>query len=103
MRRACAVDAPQPDIVKALRRCGYRVHVTSTAGDGFPDLVLGAPWGQIVLVEVKDGSKPPSARRLTSDQQQFHLLWAGFPLLIVESVADCITKLEHLRQAWERK
>jgi hypothetical protein len=29
------------------------------------------------LLEVKDGSKPPSARRLTTDEADWHVLWQG--------------------------
>jgi len=33
--------------------------------------------GVTVLVELKDGDKVPSARKLTADQQRFHDTWAG--------------------------
>ncbi len=35
------VDANQSDVVDALRRVGAIVEVTSSAGGGFPDLVVG--------------------------------------------------------------
>jgi hypothetical protein len=60
------IDANQPEIVKAFRQLGCEVAITSNLGHGFPDLIVGKPKRQkVVLVEVKDGSKPPSARKLT--------------------------------------
>lgn len=35
------VDANQSDVVDALRRVGAIIEVTSSAGGGFPDLVVG--------------------------------------------------------------
>ena len=84
--RAAKVDANQKDIVAALRKCGAKVYVSSSFGQGFPDLVCGYQ-GRFVLLEVKDGSKPPSARKLTKDQEKFHAEWTGLPLYVVESIA----------------
>lgn len=88
MRRARKVDANQPDIVEALRLLGCTVAITSDLGDGFPDLVVRK--GLVVrLVEVKDGAKPPSARKLTKHEQQFQQEWE--PVYeIVESVDDAV-------------
>lgn len=83
-----AVDANQPQIVDALRRCGCTVHVTSRVGGGFPDLVVGFR-GQNFMLEIKDGSKSPSRRRLTREQERWHGLWRG-AVLVVESVEDAL-------------
>ena len=64
MRRAARVDANHAEITGTLRQCGWTVHDTSGVGGGFPDLVI-AKGGRLVLVEIKDGAKKPSARRLT--------------------------------------
>lgn len=74
--RARRVDANHARIVKAFRQMGCSVHDTSRLGGGFPDLVIGK-HGLNVLVEIKDGSKPPSARKLTDDEAQFHAAWKG--------------------------
>lgn len=76
--RAKRTDANHAAIVKAFRALGCSVASTAGIGDGFPDLVVsrhkdGPAW----LVEVKDGSKPPSARKLTEDQIKFHGAWKG--------------------------
>jgi hypothetical protein len=60
MRRAAKVDANHADIVKALRAAGCGVLDLSKVGNGCPDLLVHA--GVTVLMEIKDGSKPPSAR-----------------------------------------
>ena len=94
--RAGRVDANQPEIVKAFRDLGCTVAITSNVRDGFPDIVVGI-HGINVLVEIKDGSKPPSKRKLTPDEQQWHDTWKG-GVVIVESVEDVITLVNNLRR-----
>jgi len=91
VRRAAKVDANQPDIVKALRAIGATVAVTSTVGQGFPDICVGFR-GRNFMIEVKDGRKPPSERRLTPDQVDFHAAWRG-EVVVVESVEQAIEYL----------
>lgn len=86
MRRAAKVDDNQAEIVAAFRRMGCSVAITSAVGDGFPDLVVGYRRHNL-LVEVKDGSKPPSKQRLTDDQMKFHGNWRG-PVYVVKDVGD---------------
>jgi len=40
-----------------------------------------------VLMEIKDGSKPASARKLTKAQEKFHAEWNG-PIYIVTSIDE---------------
>jgi hypothetical protein len=70
MRYAAAVDANQKTIVSALRAAGALVIPTHQMGGGFPDLVV-CRKGAITFLEVKDGAKPPSERKLTSDEVHF--------------------------------
>lgn len=84
MRRAAKVDANQSEIVTALRQAGCTVHVTSAAGAGFPDIVVGHR-GANFLLEIKDGRKIPSQQKLTSDQIEFHRDWRG-QVVVVNSV-----------------
>lgn len=78
MRRAAKTDANQAAIVSALRQVGCSVLPLHAVGKGCPDLlVASAPYGEMVLIEVKDGNKPPSARKLTPDQVEFHASWRG--------------------------
>ena len=88
MRKHARKDTNQDDIVKAFRNFGFTAHVTSQLGNGFPDLVVGK-HGVNYLVEIKDGTKPPSKRALTDDEFEFHWKWRG-SIHIVESVDDVL-------------
>ncbi len=95
MRRAARADANQPAVVKYLRSLGYAVHHTHTIGHGFADLIVskrahGFPW--CALIELKDGSKPASAQKLTEDEQKFAEEFLG-PLIVCNSAEDCAQKL----------
>lgn len=74
--RAKRIDANQPMIVQTLRDVGASVEPLHFVGGGFPDLAVGFR-GQTFLLEIKDGSKPPSRRRLTDDELDWHRRWAG--------------------------
>jgi len=64
-------DTNQTRIVEALRAAGCFVQSLASVGKGCPDLAVGADdrW---MLLEVKDGSKPPSGRKLTDDEIKWH-------------------------------
>ena len=86
------MDANQSAVVAALRAIGCEVFVASHIGKGFPDLMVLPPQGPggkraPLLMEVKDGSKPPSAQKLTPDQVKFHSYW---PVVVVNSVEAAI-------------
>ena len=85
-RRAARIDDNQPTIVAMFRSLGYSVAHTHMVGDGFPDVVV-AKFGRDFLIEIKDGSKPPSARKLTEDEEKFHSTWKGH-IEIIETVDD---------------
>ena len=95
MRRAARVDENQGLIVKALRACGATVRIISQ-GDGIPDLLVGYR-GHTILMEVKDGNKPPSARQLTMAEQIFFDQWTGGKLFIVNSVEEALDVLKDCR------
>lgn len=88
MRRAARIDANQPEIIKALRGVGAAVQPLHTVGGGVPDLLVSHRMVNY-LIEIKDGAKPPSARRLTQDQLVWHDAWRA-PVHIVETVADAL-------------
>lgn len=92
MRRAARVDDNQSQIVEALRAIGATVRVV-TQGGGLPDLLVGFR-GQTVLMEVKDGKKPPSARALTPAEQKFFDEWRGGLLIVVNSIDEAIAALK---------
>lgn len=88
MRRASRVDANHAEIVAALRKIGASVADTSGVGGGYPDLTVGYR-GRNHLLEVKDGSKSPSKRKLTPDQVDFVAGWRGH-WMQVRSVDEAI-------------
>lgn len=88
MRARGRRDSNHGEIVATLRKLGFSVADTGNIGNGFPDLVVGFA-GLNALIEIKDGSKPPSDRRLTDDQRMFHADWKGL-ILVIETVGDCM-------------
>ena len=82
------VDANQKIIVAAFRQMGATVLHLHMVGKGCPDVVIGFNRKNY-LVEIKDGDKPPSARKLTPDEVEFHNTWRG-QVAVVESVADAV-------------
>lgn len=92
MRRAARIDRNQPEIVKALRQCGAHVTSLAAVGDGVPDLLVGFQ-GRTVLVEVKDGSRPPSERQLTDEQIEWHAAWSGGRCVVVGSVGEALAAI----------
>lgn len=91
MRRAAAVDRNQPEIVDALRKAGASVQPLHSVGSGCPDLLVGHS-GRTLLLECKDGSRPPSERRLTEDQVRWHETWRG-QVAVVTSVDEALAVL----------
>lgn len=76
MRRNAKVDANQERMVQALRQAGCSVESLAAVGKGVPDLLVGIR-GENFLLEVKDGEKFPSQRKLTPDQVTWHSQWRG--------------------------
>lgn len=77
--------------MEALRRCGATVAITSALGNGFADIVVGY-GGRNYLVEIKDGSQPEGAQKLTPDEATFHEKWRG-QIVIIRSVEEAINFL----------
>ncbi|MCE9565825.1 MAG: hypothetical protein K8U57_27690 [Planctomycetes bacterium] len=96
MRRAASVDENQSEIVDLFRKMGASVEPTHSMGCGFPDLlvgILGFNW----LVEVKNGKKRPSERRLTPDQAEWHEAWNGH-VIVIETVEQAIAFIHRCRE-----
>jgi hypothetical protein len=84
VRYARRIDANQGEIVAFFRKAGAVVDIVShVAGLGY-DLVVSYA-GSVVLVEVKDGAKPPSARRLTESEEAAQARH-GSVFAVIESV-----------------
>lgn len=76
MRRAAKTDRNHAEIMRALLDIGATVQDLSAVGEGCPDLLVGYA-GRNTLLEVKDGNKPPSHRKLTPRQVYWHDCWRG--------------------------
>ena len=84
MRRASKVDENQREIVAALRGVGASVAPLHAVGKGVPDLLVGYR-GVNLLLEVKDGDKAPSDRRLTPQQIEWHESWRGQKCVVLSA------------------
>lgn len=91
MRKASRVDANQAAIVAALRKVGASVLHLHQLGHGAVDIIVGFA-GENLMMEIKDGTKPPSARKLTPDEQKFHSDWRG-QICVVDSVGGALSAL----------
>ena len=82
MRLRAKIDSNQGEIVSKLRELGFSVHSTAAVGKGYPDIICGFTSQKHnikinILFEIKDGNKPPSARKLTPDEIEWHSAWRG--------------------------
>lgn len=90
MRRAAKTDANQEEVVRALRQAGCSVLSLAAIGRGCPDLLAYSLWTKTwALLEVKDGAKYPSERKLTPAQVEFHAKWHG-PIHVVTSPDEAL-------------
>lgn len=77
------IDINQPEIVAGLRERGYSVTITSNAGNGFVDIVVGGEVGGILynwLVEIKN---PEYSGKLTPREKQWHEAWKGQKAIVM--------------------
>ena len=88
MRRIARVDRNQAEIVQALRSMGATVQHLHTIGKGCPDILVGF-GGKNYLMEIKDGSKPPSKQLLTPREIAWHQSWQG-QVVVVNSESEAL-------------
>ena len=74
--KAAKVDHNQRAVVAALRGVGASVVHLHAVGRGCPDIAVGFR-GRNWFFEIKDGAKPPSDRKLTPAQVEWHRSWRG--------------------------
>lgn len=90
---ARARDANHAAIRDGLRRCGFTVRDIGGLGDGWPDLaVKHRGTGKVKLLEVKDPSKPPSARKLTPAEEEVRDL-LGDLYVVVETLEEAVAAM----------
>lgn len=93
--RLSRTDANQKEIVAAFRKLGCSVVTTSSLRNGVPDICVGLN-GWNVWIEIKDGAKRPSERKLTEDEQRWHANWRGW-VEVVESVDDVVALVGRIK------
>ena len=89
--RAARIDSNQVEIVAALRALGCTVQSLAGVGQGCPDLLVGRN-GRNYLMEIKDGSKPPSARALTTKEYIWINEWKG-QVTVVWNVEEALAAI----------
>lgn len=80
-------DANQPEIVKALRRCGAHVVDLHAIGGGCPDLLVGFR-GVNYLIEIKT-----LVGKVRTGQADFQATWPGGRVVIVRSIVEALVAI----------
>ena len=80
-RRAAKVDDNQAEIVKTFRKLGWYVLIISQLKNCC-DIIVSKD-GRTIAIEIKDGSKPPSARKLSEGEVKFKSEWQGEYELVI--------------------
>lgn len=95
--RAMRKDANHAEIGDGLRKLGWSVLDLAQYGVSV-DYAVSKP-GFASLLEVKDGDKPPSARKLTEKEQKLRNNWEG-PYVMAVSLEDAAGQLLALWRGW---
>lgn len=78
-------DDNEPQIISTLRAIGIQVWQLDQPAD-----LLCLKARTFFVVEVKDGSKKPSARKLSENEQRFFDETRGAPRFVVEDVDEAL-------------
>jgi len=91
-RRAAKVDDNQSEIVALFRKLGWTVLIISQLKNCC-DIIVSKS-GRTVAIEIKDGAKPPSARKLSDGEIKFRDDWQGeYQLVICNDDVIAINKM----------
>lgn len=96
MRYKLRKDDNHNTIANVFRKLGASVAETHRLGEGFPDLVIGF-MGYNALIEVKDGAKSESRRKLTDAEFEFFEGWRGW-VAVVKDENDAINIINQIQQ-----
>lgn len=99
MRRAYRKDANHNDVVARMESLDWCVFDLSNYGAPVDAAVSKRlAWGYAVaVVEIKDGDKAPSKRKLTESAEKLRARWKG-PYLVVTSPDDAEQQLAKLER-----
>src|SRR5262245_57961979 len=103
LMRPRRTDANHRQIVEALRSRGLAV-LDLHAIPGVLDLLVGYR-SVLYLVEIKNGSKPPSRRRVTPAEQTTIALFKGqgCPVVVVGSIEELLRAIGASAEATDRR
>jgi len=87
MRRAARKDENHKEISKTFSKLGWSVLDISNLKN-CADLVVGKRK-HTIIIEIKNGSNPPSRQKLTTGEESFHAKWNG-DIRIVNCIQDVI-------------
>ena len=91
-RRAAKVDDNQKEVVSLFRKLGWYVLIISQLKNCC-DIIVSKN-GHTIAIEIKDGKKPPSARKLSDGEVKFKKEWKGaYELVICEDDVIAINNL----------
>jgi|SRR5690349_2084939 len=95
------IDENQNTIVKTFRKLGASVLILSEVGKGCPDILIGMTDSvgekHNILIEIKDGNKPPSQQKLTQFEAKFFDTWKGY-ICIIRNQDEAIELFNSIRQ-----
>lgn len=94
-RHAKRIDNNQKQIVNELRSYGFIVKVTSSMGQGFPDILI-AKDRVAIGVEIKDLNK---REELTDSEIEMKSWWdkLGMKYIVAENTKEILDEFEKLR------
>lgn len=98
-RRAAKTDDNQKEVVSLFRKLGWYVLIVSQLKNCC-DIIVSKN-GFTLAVEIKDGKKPPSARKLSEGEQRFKDEWLGEWRLVEND--DDVLKLNEEIKTWLKK
>lgn len=84
----CRVDRNHGEIKKCFEYLGYSVSDVFQLKTGIGDIIVGK-YDKNYLIEIKDGEKPPSQKKLTPTEHKFKDSWKG-QHDIIESIEDVL-------------
>lgn len=90
------VDNNHKAVMDALRNAAMKPISLASVGDGCGDILVGFR-GINVLLEVKDGEKPPSARELTAAEKEFESTWPGQYCIVLSPEEAVEAVLRHAK------
>ena len=80
-RRAAKVDDNQKETVKLFRELGWCVLIISQLKNCC-DIIISKN-NITIAIEIKDGKKPPSSRKLSEGELKFKSEWKGLYELVI--------------------